>query len=87
MNIREIEHMWKIASNDPNHDTNWHDPMVVKFAELVAANERKAIVEEFIKFMAEVDGTPRTASTKFVSSLLSIASDKFFEIIRAREQA
>ena len=34
----EIEHMWKVASNDPNHDTNWHDPVVVKFAELVAAH-------------------------------------------------
>jgi hypothetical protein len=87
MNIKEIEYMWKQATNCPHHDTNWHDPTVVKFAELVAANERKAIVEEFTKFMAEVDGTPRTAFTKFVSSLLSIASDKFFEIIRARGQS
>ena len=38
MNIREIEHMWKVASNNPNHDTNWHDPVVVKFAELVAVH-------------------------------------------------
>ena len=33
-----IEHMWKVASNNPNHDTNWHDPVVVKFAELVAVH-------------------------------------------------
>ena len=32
----EIEHMWKVASNDPNHDTNWHDPVVIAFAKLVA---------------------------------------------------
>ena len=37
----EIEHMWKVASNDPNHDTNWHDPVVIAFAKLVAAHERK----------------------------------------------
>jgi hypothetical protein len=42
MNIREIEHMWKIASNNPNHDTNWHDPVVVAFAKLVAQHEREA---------------------------------------------
>jgi hypothetical protein len=49
MSIREIEHMWKQASNNPNHDTNWHDPVVVKFAALVAAAEREAcalIVED-----------------------------------------
>lgn len=32
----EIEQMWKIASNDPHHDMNWFDPVVIKFAELVA---------------------------------------------------
>ena len=36
MNIKDIEHMWKVASNNPNHDTNWHDPVVVAFAKLVA---------------------------------------------------
>ena len=37
----EIEHMWKVASNDPSHDTNWHDPVVIEFAKLVAAKERE----------------------------------------------
>jgi len=41
----EIEHMWKVASNDPNHDTNWHDPVVMAFAKLVAAKEREACAE------------------------------------------
>ena len=36
MNREDIEHMWKVASNDPNHDTNWHDPVVEAFAKLVA---------------------------------------------------
>ena len=36
MNREAIEHMWKVASNDPNHDTNWHDPVVIHFAILVA---------------------------------------------------
>jgi len=38
----EIEHMWKVASNDPHHDTNWHDPVVIAFADFVAAKEREA---------------------------------------------
>lgn len=38
----EIEHMWKVASNNPNHDTNWHDPVVEAFAKLVAEAEREA---------------------------------------------
>ena len=38
MNREDIEHMWKVASNNPNHDTNWHDPVVVKFAEVVAVH-------------------------------------------------
>ena len=41
MNREDIEHMWKVASNNPNHDTNWHDPVVVAFAALVASAERK----------------------------------------------
>jgi len=41
MNREDIEHMWKVASNDPSHDTNWHDPVVIRFAELVASAERK----------------------------------------------
>ena len=42
MNREDIEHMWKVASNNPNHDTNWHDPVVVAFAALVASAEREA---------------------------------------------
>ena len=42
MKERDIEHMWKVASNNPNHDTNWHDPVVIAFAELIRADEREA---------------------------------------------
>ena len=42
MNREDIDHMWKVASNNPNHDTNWHDPVVVAFAALVASAEREA---------------------------------------------
>ena len=45
MNTREIEHMWKIASDDPHHDTNWFDPKVIMFAQLVAAAERDKWME------------------------------------------
>jgi hypothetical protein len=51
----EIEHMWKVASNNPNHDSNWHDPVVVAFAKLVTAKEREACA----KVCEETDdGTP-----------------------------
>ena len=46
----EIEHMWKVASNDPNHDINWHDPVVIAFAKLVVAKEREkfcALLRQF----------------------------------------
>ena len=45
MNIKKIEHMWKIATDNPNHDTNWFDSSVVKFAALVAAAEREEIAK------------------------------------------
>lgn len=38
MNLRDIEHMWKRATNNPNHDSNWHDPAVIKFAEMIATH-------------------------------------------------
>ena len=38
MNLRDIEHMWKRATNDPTHDTNWYDPAVIKFAEMIATH-------------------------------------------------
>jgi hypothetical protein len=43
--IHEIEHMWKVASNDPNHDYNWNDTVVIAFAKLVAQHEREACAE------------------------------------------
>jgi hypothetical protein len=54
MNTREIEHMWKVASNNPNHDTNWHDPVVVSFANLVAKHTLSSIDPS--KFMSYHEG-------------------------------
>ena len=54
MNTREIEHMWKVASNNPNHDTNWHDPVVVSFANLVAKHTLSSIDPS--KFMSYQEG-------------------------------
>ena len=50
MNREDIEHMWKVASNNPNHDTNWHDPVVVAFAALVASSEREACAKVAERF-------------------------------------
>lgn len=35
MNIKQIEHLWKQATDCPHHDANWYDPAVVRFANLV----------------------------------------------------
>jgi hypothetical protein len=44
----EIEHMWKVASNDPHHDYNWNDAVVIAFANLVEEHVRNKIyAEEF----------------------------------------
>lgn len=51
MNERDIEHMWKVASNNPNHDTNWHDPVVIAFADLIRADEREVCA----KFLECID--------------------------------
>ena len=67
----EIEHMWKVASNDPNHDTNWHDPVVIAFAKLVAEREREACA----KISDDADGYSR-----FVNQFIS-------KRIRARGEA
>jgi hypothetical protein len=47
MKREDIEHMWKVASNNPNHDTNWFDPVVIRFAALVASAEREYLRESF----------------------------------------
>lgn len=43
----DIERMWKVASNNPHHDSNWFDPVVIKFAQLVAIAEREAMMQLF----------------------------------------
>ena len=56
MTRNEIEHMWKVASNNPNHDTNWHDPVVVAFAALVASAEREAcakVCEDSVEYAGD----------------------------------
>ena len=55
MNNSDIEHMWKVASNNPNHDTNWHDPDVIAFAKLVAAQEREAWEHKFARLHQLMD--------------------------------
>jgi hypothetical protein len=71
MTQTEIEHMWKVASNNPNHDTNWHDPVVVIFAKLIAQHEREACAK-----VCESRMTPGTGSV----AILNGAADA----IRAR---
>jgi hypothetical protein len=58
MTRNEIEYMWKVASNDPNHDTNWNDAVVIAFANLVAQHEREACAD--IAENWNSNGMPRT---------------------------
>ena len=53
-----IEHMWKVASGNPHHDTNWHDPVVIAFAELVRADER----EKFLGVLRQLHDSYSLAS-------------------------
>ena len=78
----EIEHMWKVASNDPNHDTNWHDPVVVKFANLVAAKEREACAD-LRNMLHGFDGKGRQEMVDAMNRGL----DEYQALIRARGQA
>lgn len=57
MTQEEIEHMWKVASNNPHYDTNWHDPIVVAFAKLVAEAEREACAKLVDHILKEGGGT------------------------------
>ena len=42
----EIEHMWKVASNNPNHDSNWHDPVIIAFARLVERRKCQELADK-----------------------------------------
>ena len=92
MNREDIEHMWKVASNNPNHDTNWNDPVVVAFAALVASSEREACIKACEQVTADLRNyAPAfegiTAEIKFVRNIGGILGEPFIEAIRARGQA
>jgi hypothetical protein len=91
----EIEHMWKVASNNPNHDTNWHDPVVVAFAKLVGAHTLMNIDPS--KFMSHQEGIEagRFAEREACAQAAAIAllgadrelAERVVRAIRARGQA
>jgi hypothetical protein len=77
MTEQDIEHMWKVASNNPNHDTNWHDPVVVAFAraierqigfdkaELWIKRINKAVAEEREAVLAEREACAKVCEEKY----------------------
>ena len=67
MNTSDIEYMWKVATNDPNHDTNWHDPAVVKFANLIAQHTLEEVAKEFDKM--KVFGDTAASFAVFVRNM------------------
>ena len=67
----EIEHMWKVASNDPSHDTNWHDPVVIAFAKLVAAKEQKKWEDQTVVEIHEAVLEEREACAKVCDELVN----------------
>ena len=82
MTKNEIEHMWKVASNDPNHDTNWHNPVVVAFAKLVADRERDACAKIAERKISKTWAAPKSPKEWWEMACKQIAND-----IRARGQA
>jgi hypothetical protein len=95
MTHEEIEHMWKVASNNPNHDTNWHDPVIVAFAKLVGAHTLMNIDPS--KFMSHQEGIEagRFAEREACAQAAAIAllgadrelAERVVRAIRARGQA
>jgi len=85
MNIKEIEHMWKIASNNPNHDTNWHDPIVVKFAELVAEHERHEIKLDLGDLTGPIYKNSRKPHDRMVNTFCTAVFNSVYEMISKRD--
>lgn len=92
MNIKDIEYLWKRASNNPHHDTNWHDPVVIAFAESVAAHTLLNIdPSKFMSYQEGFEVGNRLAIEGFCKQLrqlhdaYSCASDP--STFRARGQA
>ena len=65
MTKTEIEHMWKVASNNPNFDTNWHDPVVERFANLIEKKIREEDREQAIAFLRQLHDSFSLASDPF----------------------
>ena len=89
MTRNEIEHMWKVASDNPNHDTNWHDPVVEAFAKLVAKHTLlNTDPSSFMSYQEGVEAgkqTEREACAKLCDELHpGLATKRAAEIIRAR---
>jgi hypothetical protein len=99
MTKNEIEHMWKVASNNPNHDTNWHDPVVLCFASLVAKHTLSNIdPSNFMSYQEGVEAgrfAEREACAVIAETPISgeqdditmQAKDRVAAAIRARGQA
>jgi len=82
MTKNEIEHMWEVASNNPNHDTNWHD--------LIAQHERERFTDAAMKSAEKaVDvamALEREACAKLVDHILKEGGGTYGDAIRARSQ-
>jgi hypothetical protein len=90
MNRDDIEHMWKRATNNPNHDSNWHDPAVIKFAEMIATHT--LLNTDPSSFMSWQEGfeagrlAEREACAKVCEDAPEPDGRDLAERIRAREQ-
>jgi hypothetical protein len=89
--------MWKRATNNPNHDSNWHDPAVIKFAEMIATHT--LLNTDPSSFMSWQEGfeagrlAEREACAKVCDAVAELPNDlmsdapHIAEAIRARGQA
>jgi len=86
MTEQDIEHIWKVASNNPNHDTNWHDPVVVAFARAIERQIGFDKAELWIKRINEAVLAEREACAKFFEDHWRDrwTDEQIVEAIRAR---
>lgn len=85
MTEQDIAHMWKVASNNPNHDTNWHDPVVVAFARAIERQIGFDKAELWIKRINEAVLAEREAVEDLLREY-DMVNSAFAKDFRARGQ-
>lgn len=74
----------KVAGSDSDFNVVAFHTLCNKLKQLGAKEERQEVVQAMENFLTELDQLPKTASIKFVITIVRQVAERFFEIIRAR---